>query len=238
MTEVPVETPTQAILDVSSFQRVLVAGFIGAGLDDVDTNVETVRLLRSQLRWKSSLKVVEAAEALPPLDTAVGATPGIDGHGAAPDTRQTARLPTHLQSRKDLEQYGHVFANAAFWQRVGEEYQHPLIVTGSVLFTVQSRRDRVPKDRENVDSFGRRRVVAAHGIEERTVYVLELRFIFIDGRTGAVMYSETFREEVAYDALQEMPALSTYFELMDRMVPRVLGIVSDQTRRSSRTLLK
>ena len=42
------------------FQRVLVAGFIGGGTDDVDANLETVRLLRSQLRSKSTLRVIEA----------------------------------------------------------------------------------------------------------------------------------------------------------------------------------
>src|SRR5215471_12136932 len=62
--EIPIETPIQPKLDVSAFQRVLIAGFVAGGSDDVDANQETVRLLRSQLRNKSSLKVVEA-EILP-----------------------------------------------------------------------------------------------------------------------------------------------------------------------------
>ena len=51
--EIPIETPIQPKMDVSLFQRVLVAGFIGGGTEDVDANLETVRLLRSQLRTKS-----------------------------------------------------------------------------------------------------------------------------------------------------------------------------------------
>src|SRR6266481_9279572 len=58
--EVPVETPIPAKLDVSAFQRVLVAGFVAGGTEDVDTNQETVRLLRSQLRTKSELRVIDA----------------------------------------------------------------------------------------------------------------------------------------------------------------------------------
>src|SRR3974390_801553 len=58
--EVPIETPIQPKLDVSAFQRVLVAGFVSGGTEDVDTNQETVRLLRSQLRTKSSLRVIDA----------------------------------------------------------------------------------------------------------------------------------------------------------------------------------
>ena len=51
--EIPIETPIQPKMDVTAFQRVLVAGFISGGTDDVDANLETVRLLRSQLRSKS-----------------------------------------------------------------------------------------------------------------------------------------------------------------------------------------
>src|ERR1043166_6948507 len=62
--EIPIETPIQPKMDVSGFQRVLVAGFVSGGTDDVDANLETVRLLRSQLRTKSPLRVIEA-EVLP-----------------------------------------------------------------------------------------------------------------------------------------------------------------------------
>src|SRR6476659_10906667 len=62
--EVPIETPLSPKMDVAPFRRVLVAGFISGGTDDVDANLETVRLLRSQLRSKSALRVIEA-EVLP-----------------------------------------------------------------------------------------------------------------------------------------------------------------------------
>src|SRR3954466_1391339 len=58
--EIPIETPIHPKMDVSPFTRVLVAGFIGGGTEDVDANLETVRLLRSQLRSKSNLRVIEA----------------------------------------------------------------------------------------------------------------------------------------------------------------------------------
>ena len=67
--EVPIETPIQPKLDISSFQRVLIAGFISGGSDEVDANLETVRLLRSQLRTKSQLRVIEA-DVLPLQDVA------------------------------------------------------------------------------------------------------------------------------------------------------------------------
>ena len=70
--EVPVETPIKPKLDASKFSRVYVAGFIAGGSEDVDTNLETVRLLRSQLKQKSTLRVIEA-DVLPLTDAAVKA---------------------------------------------------------------------------------------------------------------------------------------------------------------------
>ena len=67
--EIPIETPIQPKMDVSPFQRVLVAGFVAGGTEDVDANQETVRLLRSQLRTKSQLRVIDA-DLLPLMDVA------------------------------------------------------------------------------------------------------------------------------------------------------------------------
>src|SRR5581483_1840281 len=67
--EIPIETPIAAKLDVSAFQRVFIADFLSGGTEDVDGNVETVRLLRSQLRMKSNLRVIDA-DALPLMDVA------------------------------------------------------------------------------------------------------------------------------------------------------------------------
>src|SRR5215475_13041377 len=67
--EIPIETPIKPKLDVSAFQRVLVAGFIAGGTDDVDGNLETTRLLRSQLRTKSDLGVIDS-DVLPLMEVA------------------------------------------------------------------------------------------------------------------------------------------------------------------------
>src|SRR6187399_3684049 len=67
--EIPIETPIRAKLDVAAFQRVLVAGFIAGGTEDVDGNLETTRLLRSQLRTKSELRVIDT-DVLPLVEVA------------------------------------------------------------------------------------------------------------------------------------------------------------------------
>ena len=63
-------------------------------------------------------------------------------------------------------------------------------------------------------------------------------FIFIDGRTGTTLHSENFREEILYNANQTTPALSSYFELMDRLIPSFLSTLSSQKIKGTRVLLQ
>jgi hypothetical protein len=242
--EIPIETPIQPKMDVSPFQRVLVAGFVAGGTDDVDANQETVRLLRSQLRTKSQLKVIDA-DILPLIEVAQAQDQSSNG-GPSEDVRPAngsprpsgAAQPPPIKEEKDLEPYERVFANTAYWKRIGEEYQNPLIVTGTVLFSANSRSGYVQRDQEIFDSFGRRRVVPTRTYLERKGFILRPKFIFIDGRTGATMYSESYREEILYNAQQNTPALSSYFELMDRLVPSFLSTLSSQKIKGTRVLLK
>ena len=68
---------------------------------------------------------------------------------------------------------------------------------------------------------------------ERKGFILQPKFIFIDGRTGATLYSETLREEILYTAQQNTPALSSYFELMDKLIPSFLSTLSTQKIRGT-----
>jgi hypothetical protein len=249
--EIPIETPIQPKMDVTPFQRVLVVGFVAGGSEDVDTNQETVRLLRSQLRTKSSLKVIDA-DILALIDIAKEQRQGTAGNapddatsGTAPANRatadkanQTLALPQTIKDEKDLEPYERLFANTAYWKRIGEEFQNPLIVTGTVLFSSRSTSGFVQRDQESYDSLGRRVVRPVRTYMERKGFILRPKFVFIDGRTGATMYSESYREEILYNAQQNTPALSSYFELMDRLVPNFLSALSSQKIRGTRVLLK
>lgn len=249
LSEVPIETPIAAKLDVSAFQRVLVAGFVAGGSDELDTNQETVRLLRSQLRSKSSLRVIDA-DVMALVDVAqdqnraandndaTTAARSSDGEAAERNVSQPAALPQKIKDEKDLESYDRLFANTAYWKRIGEEYQNPLIVTGSVLFAPRTSNGFVTRETEVYDGLGRKSVVPVRTYVERKGFILRPKFVFIDGRTGATIYSETRREEVLYNAQQSTPALSSYFELMDRIVPDFLGALSNQKVKGTRVLLK
>ena len=244
--EVPVETPLEPKLDVSRFQRILIAGFVAGGTDDVDTNLETARLLRSQLRNSPGLQVIDAdvielravaeeqADFVPPVQVEEAPTEGVSDSSA--DSEEVGGEGD--LSEEDLEAYEHIFADASYWRQVGEEFQDPLIVTGTVHFTDHQRSGMVSREREIFDSLGRRQVVPTRAYRDRRGYILTPTFIFIDGGTGATLYTERYREEILYDGSQNTPALSSYFELMDRLLPSFLSTLSTESIKGTRVLLR
>ena len=250
--EVPVETPLQPKLDVARFQRILVAGFVAGGTEDVDTNLETARLLRSQLRTNSQLQVIDSevielrniaeqrADFVLPRNGSDLEEDPLDSGSDLPDTEsgENAEEVDEGLSEEDLEAYEHIFADASYWQQLGEEFQGPLIVTGTVHFAPLQRSGMVSREREIYDSFGRRQVTPIRAYRDRRGFVLTPKFIFIDGETGATLYTERHREEVLYDSSQNTPALSSYFELMDRLLPSFLSTLSTESIRGTRMLLK
>lgn len=228
--EVTVETPLQSKIDVSKFRRVLVAGFASElGEAEFDIGSETARLLQNQLRNTGTrLQVLEPDrppihEALERALEALG-----EGSGFTKEDREQYRLETDR-----------VLGDAAFWRRLGEEYQDPLIITGRVDFAEQNRSgfqgdERVVRD----PATGRPRLVRSNRFQERKGYSLTAEFHFVDGRTGETLHKEKFTEEVLYSEEQKVSALSSYFELMDRLLPNFLGVITPQRIRGTRVLLR
>ena len=228
--EVPVETPIRAKLDVTPFQRVLVAGFLGGGSPSIDPNTETARLLRSQMRSKSELRVIDADV----IDLAAE----FDRRRAKPAgaTDSATDMP-RIKDETDLELYEAILKDEAYWKKMGEEYQSPLIVTGSVLFTEVARSGMVSRLRPYTDSMGRQQYEEKREFANLSGFALTPKFVFIDGRTGTQLYTESFHEEALYAESANTPALSSYFELMDKLVPAFLNTLSTQKIRGTRTLL-
>jgi hypothetical protein len=236
--EIPIEVPIQSKIDVSSFSRILVAGFLSGGSDAIDSNTETARLLRSQLRNRQDLRVIDA-DALSLVEEARRRA-GADAAGSAdpvPVGPSTGDAPQVTE--QDLARYEAIFNDAEFWKSVGATYEQPLIVTGSVLFTEVARSGISAKPVATIDqNTGVEQYRTEPVFRDQKGYAISPKFIFIDGRTGAQLHTEAFHEEVYYPAGETTPALSSYFELMDRLLPGFLGTLSSQTIRGSRILLK
>jgi hypothetical protein len=158
--------------DLSAYRRIWIAGFLTNEVEDIDVNVETVRLLRRRLSSNVPVRVINAAPLIIADEAAL----------------------------KDAER----------WEKLGEEYGAPLIVTGSVRLV---KAPPVPVQSASIhrSNFGLRQG-----------FVLKTTFVFIDGRTGTVIASQRLPDQKLYAADQRASTMSLYFQLMDRVVPTFL----------------
>jgi hypothetical protein len=225
--EVPVETPLQSKLDVGSFRRILIAGFVtDLEQSDVDLSAETSRLLQNQLRSNTRLQVLEPDR--PPLQPALEKILEKLGEGASYNKEEKEQF--RLEADKLLQ-------DPEFWRKMGEEYQNPLIVSGKLSFESQNRSGFQPDERVVTGAGGRPALVRGNRYMERKGYTLGADFYFIDSKTGELLHKERFTEEVLYGEDQRISALSSYFELMDRLLPNFLGVITPQKIRGTRVLL-
>jgi hypothetical protein len=225
--DVPVETPLQSKIDVSRFRRSLVAGFLvdSTAATEVDLQAETVRLLENQLKTRTKLQVLEADR--PPL---------LDALEKAHEGQALGEGLSREQSRVEGDR---ILQDANFWRGIGEEFQSPLIVSGRMGFEVSSRSGFQSEERTVRDPITSvPRTIRGNHYMERKAFTLTAEFYFVDGSTGAVLHREKFSEEVLYGEDQKVSSLSAYFELMDRLLPNFLGIVSPQRIRGQRVLLR
>jgi hypothetical protein len=224
-----VEIPIQAKIDVSSFRRVLVAGFVAGGTRSIDANTETARLLKSQLRSKQDMRVVDA--------DVISLVDEVDKRsGGAPPTPPGE---PKIKDERDLTRYDQIFSDDAYWKQISQEHDGPLlIVTGSVLFTEIAKSGVVSRPTSVMNSDGSEQYRTQRVYEEMKGYALSPTFIFIDGRTGKQLAREPYHEETLYPTTQNVPALSSYFELMDKLLPGFLNTLSSQKIPGTRTLLK
>jgi hypothetical protein len=228
MLEVPVDTPLQSKLDVSGFRRILIAGFVTDLEDsDVDLSAETSRLLQNQLRSNTQLQVLEPDR--PPLQSALEVALEKIGEGGSYSSDEKVQF--RLEADRLLQ-------DPEFWRKMGEEYQQPLIVAGKLDFESQNRSGFQPDERVVRTAQGQPSLVRSSRFMERKGYVLSADFYFIDSKTGELLHKERFSEEVLYAEDQRISPLSSYFELMDRLLPNFLGVLTPQRIRGTRVLLR
>ena len=226
--EVPVETPLQSKLDVSAFRRILIAGFVtDLENSDVDLSAETSRLLQNQLRSNTRLQVLEPDR--PPLQDALERALEKIGEGGSYNKEEKEQF--RLEADRLLQ-------DPEFWRKMGEEYQQPLIVSGRLDFESQNRSGFQPEERVVRTASGQPALVRGNRYMERKGFTLSADFLFIDSKTGEVLHRERFSEEVLYSEDQRVSALSSYFELMDRLLPNFLGVITPQRIRGTRVLLR
>ena len=183
--------PVRARAFVDTFDRILIAGFMAEHVSDrgrtLDINEETARVLRMTLRSKGGVDVIESQ----PLELRRTTATGADTDGS-------------------------IFADVAFWKRLGDEYREPLILTGAVVF-------KGAGFQYEERTVGRRTVRLW-----RPAFSLDLRLVFISGRTGEILDSLSLGPVIGRASGARTSALALYFGLMDRLTPSVLAALGRQ----------
>ncbi len=196
----PIVAPVDPTPEASSFNRVLVAGFATQTDEDVDLGSETVHLVRDQLRARTNRVVLDA---------------------------EVASLCGRMDEVPNEQDK--LLHDDAYWRKLGKEYQEPLIVSGKLRFVKVFRSGFMPRGRYLRDDAGNLQLVRGAVFEERNGYALAAEFYFIDGSTGKTVYRVGFTEEVLYRADERVPVLSSYFELMGRLLPDFLTVLNRVT---------
>ena len=203
--------PVDPAPEASSFNRVLVAGFATQTDEDLDLGSETVQIVRDQLRARTD-RVVLDAEVTSLCD------------------RMDAQVTSVCDRMDDVpNEQDKLLRDDAYWRKLGKEYQEPLIVSGKLRFVKVFRSGFMPRGRYLRDDAGNLQLARVAVFEERNGYALAAEFYFIDGSTGKTVYRVSFTEEVLYRADERVPVLSSYFELMGRLLPDFLTVLNRVT---------
>ena len=199
--EIPIETPIQPKLDVSAFQRVLVAGFVPAAPTMSTRTRKRSGCCAASCASKSSLQGHRRRRHAARRDRAGSEAPATGPTSESVPNRTTAAAAIapsdRWRCRRDQGREGSRALRAALREhRVLEADRRGVPEPADrhrhgALHAALDAPGFVQRDVRSIfDSFGRRRVVPVRTYMERKGFILRPKFVFIDGRTGATMYSE------------------------------------------------
>ena len=123
-------------------------------------------------------------------------------------------------------------ANAPFWKDMAEKYGADLILTGSLGYETSDRSAFVQEDFISPTT-GQR--IRRTRFADREGFSMKLHLYFIRGRTGELVYDDTFSEDTTVDGKGNDP-LSALFGMFDHIEPDVMGIVARKDKAENRIL--
>ena len=127
-----------------------------------------------------------------------------------------------------------LIANHEFWKHLGRKHGADIIVSGRINF---DRRDI--SGFQNLDTISNvtgQKVRSTQFVEQER-FSYELDIIFMDGKTGELLFRDRLQREALYRGTQNDP-ITAFYELSDSIAPDVLAIVKARTREDVRFVFK
>jgi hypothetical protein len=127
-----------------------------------------------------------------------------------------------------------MIANAEFWKYLGQEFAADLIVSGIMRY---DRRDSSGfRDVDVISPTTGQKVRQSQFVEqERFSYELDL--VFMDGRTGELLFRDRLQRSAVFRGTQNDP-INAFYELSESIAPDLLAIVRPRTREDIRFVFK
>jgi hypothetical protein len=72
---------------------------------------------------------------------------------------------------------------------------------------------------------------------ERLQLILGINFLLIEAKSGQKVFEETFKEEEIYDDISNV-SLPLFYDLFERIAPKIVGVLIPYRVAGSRTLLE
>jgi hypothetical protein len=124
-------------------------------------------------------------------------------------------------------------ANADFWRSMGERAQADLLVAGSLDFDIQDKSGY--RTEEYVSPFDGR-TYYRQVLVEQTGYEYDIVLLVFDGRTGALLYSDNFKDFKQFEGERADP-LRGMFENLISLEDRILNVFTQKTVEATRVLV-
>jgi hypothetical protein len=128
-----------------------------------------------------------------------------------------------------------ILKDPAFWmaQDIGKK-EGTMILAGAVDFSNKQKSGLVTERVTNPRTGVQRDVTTT---KERLQLILGVNLYLIDGSKGEKLFQENFREEEVYDDIDNV-SLPLFYDVFERMTPKIVGILVPYRVAGSRTLLE
>lgn len=128
-----------------------------------------------------------------------------------------------------------ILKDAAFWSSQNiEPKEGAMILAGAVDFSNHEKSGLVTERVTNPRTGIQRDVTSSR---ERLQLVLSVNLYLIDAGNGGKLFQENFREEETYDDVSNV-SLPLFYDVFERMTPKIVGILVPYRVAGTRTLLE
>lgn len=120
-----------------------------------------------------------------------------------------------------------------FWKSLAIQAEAELIMWGRVNYTVEPTAE-LKEVRYRHPTTGR--ILTATQLVDMTNFKMELDIYFSDGSSGELVYRDKYSQIIPYKGRQSAD-LTTFFALMNRILPSILGVLIPQETTEARYIL-